>query len=630
MFKDSKFLFILCSLIVGIQLCVHGQIDTSLVLTEIEILVEPERSKNFGSKTQIICQKENLRSLGQDLGQVLNQSAGIYIKSYGANSLATSSIRGGSAGHTLILWNGIPLVNPSLGLVDFALIPAGQTDLISLHKGGNSALWGSGAIGGVINLQTNTKILKSKSSIAAQIGSFGQAILDGHAEYKKGIFSASTNISFQKANNNFKFRAADNLPIQELENAGFVNNNISQNLFFELGKKSKLAIHYWWQGSNKEIPATLTQVENLSNQSDTANRFLIDWKLINNKSKVQAKLGVLKENQIYEDPVIQLRSENAFTSLISELNFTKSIKEDHLVLLGSTFTATDATTNGYQDGVQENKIGLWSSYRYNANDISLQLSARTENIDGLWIPVTPSIGVDYKVSRQLILAGKISRNYRLPTLNDRFWIPGGNQNLLPENGWSQELSIHTNFDFWDLSNISVTAFNRRIKNWILWSPMEGQALWNAQNLGEVWSRGIEIESRQSIKINKLVLGLESYYNLVRSTNEIAISLPKIAKGEQLIYTPIHQLTNTLSFQKDNFLVAINHIYRSKNKGINEDLNAYHLFNVNIEYKELSLWNQKVDFRLSINNPFGTQYFIVERRPMPLSNFNLGLRININK
>jgi len=624
--RRNIFIILFQILFVATNLC--AQVDTNLVLKEIYLIGEAERNQNYGGKKQTVYKEENLNQQQQDLGQILIRSAGIYIKSYGANSLATSSIRGGSAGHTLLLWNGIPLVNPSLGLVDFSLIPAGHSDQISLHKGGNSALWGSGAIGGVINMQNNKVIEKNRASANVMFGSFGQATYNGKLEYKRGQVSGSTNISFRMANNDFEFKAAANRPVERLTNAAFTSTNITQNLRFKIGNKQDLTVHYWWQESYKEIPATITQTQNLSNQEDTANRILLNWRRLTPNSKLQAKFALLDEHQFYQDPSIDLTSTNQFVSLVSELSYTKWINNNHQIIGGSTYTSTDASTNGYPVGLKENKLGLWASYRIQYEKLHFQASMRAENVDGNWIPLTPNLGADYLISERIIIGAKLSRNYRIATLNDRFWSPGGNENLLPENGWSQELNLITKPKLFDESQINIGIYNRRINNWILWSPAENQNFWKAQNLAEVWSRGFEIESKQVVKYKNMNFGLESFYNFVKSTNEVAITLPKIAKGEQLVYTPKHQLTNTLFFERNSILLALNHIYRSENKGINEDLAAYNLLNLNFEYKNLSLFKCKLDFNFGINNLFGKQYYVVERRPMPLRNFTIGIKLKI--
>ena len=78
----------------------------------------------------------------------------IFIKSYGLGSLATTSFRGGSASHTAILWNGFNLGSPMNGQLDLSLVPVSLANNVSIQYGGAGALWGSGAVGGAILLNS--------------------------------------------------------------------------------------------------------------------------------------------------------------------------------------------------------------------------------------------------------------------------------------------------------------------------------------------------------------------------------------------------------------------------------------------------------------------------------------------
>ena len=90
-------------LLVGPLLLV-GQSDT-IFIPEIKVVAPSIREEAIGGQTNQWSAKSELISLS-NTAELLDQN-GIHIKSYGANSLATSSIRGGSAGHTLVLLNGL-------------------------------------------------------------------------------------------------------------------------------------------------------------------------------------------------------------------------------------------------------------------------------------------------------------------------------------------------------------------------------------------------------------------------------------------------------------------------------------------------------------------------------------------
>ena len=84
------------------------------------------------------------------MAEVLQENTPIYIRNYGSGGLATASFRGSNAYHTPVIWNGINIQNPMNGQIDFSAIPVFLSDEISLQYGGNGGVWGSGAMAGLL------------------------------------------------------------------------------------------------------------------------------------------------------------------------------------------------------------------------------------------------------------------------------------------------------------------------------------------------------------------------------------------------------------------------------------------------------------------------------------------------
>ena len=604
-----------------------AQVDTSLVIQEVSINATSIRNENLGGKNDLIYKGEaNSQS---DLTNLLLNQGGIYIKSYGSNSLGTSSIRGGSAGHSLILWNGVPLQSPTLGLLDLSLISINVMDMVSVQKGGNSALWGSGAIGGVINLE-NSSTADNFLQGQLNFGSFGQFSSNIALGYGKEGYYGKTKVSHTQAKNNFKYASANGSPLIEQMNAAFTTTNINQDLYFTINNKQSVELHYWWQNSTKEIPPTLTQTFSDAYQEDQANRLILSWNRISNQHKSSLKFAVLDEEQQFVDPIINLISNNNFTQWFGEAGHSIYLGGQHQLMIGTTIIETSAKANGYVDKISETKVGFWISQQLDFGKFMIQASLREEMVEGILIPIIPSAGIVFQMTENLGLRTKVSRNYRLPTLNDKYWRPGGNLDLIPESGWSQELGLSFQKSDDDHKvHFDLTGFNRNIDNWILWSPAENFNFWRAQNLTEVWSRGIETSVSYKYSFKNIWLDLQSNYNYIRSTNQVAISLPKLDKGQQLIYTPVHQIGSQITFGMQHFSLSYQHQFTGKNLGINEAIPAYHLGNLLASYK---IENKQFPIKLFLNiqNVWNAQYVVIERRPMPGTNFQLGIKFKINK
>ncbi len=608
-----------------------GQADTLVTIPTIQVSADKIRKHHIGSQTSIWNQEaEPISRLG-NIANLLHAESGVFIKSYGLNSLGTSSIRGGSAGHTLTLWNGLPLQSPMLGLLDLSLLPLQGAEQISLQRGGNTALWGSGAIGGILSLD-NRPNYTSKTSIRLEslIGSFGEFSQKVHLGFGGKKIQSKTKYFFHKAENDFPYSIAAGFPKQKQSNAAFVQHNFLQDFYWTLKNNQRLAVHFWKQYSDREIPPLTTQNSSKAKQNDQANRLMLKWQKIGRQAIFESKIGLFNEDQTYTDEIIGLESQNIFTTLFAEVDGQWVFKKDQYLYGGLTHSFTRAEADAYPSIIKEHKTSIFASYRIDRNQWQLQTSLRQELIDKNFVPIIPALGFNYQVNNFLSFNTKISRNYRLPTLNDRYWNPGGNRDLLPEEGWSQEATIltHTNLKTANLG-FSITGFNRNIDNWILWSRKDGQAFWSANNITKVWSRGLEHRLTYQVKKRNILFDLNLGYDYILSTNQIALERPNIPKGAQLFYTPKHKAFSKLKFGWSKFQAIYTHQINGATLGINENVAASHVGNLRLNYQ---MNHQQINgtIFININNIWGADYFIIERRPMPGTHFQTGINLTFNK
>lgn len=608
-----------------------GQTDSLYTLSEVEITSLKIREQALGSESQEWSKAAIERLSPANLSDLLNEQTGTYIKSYGLGSLATSSIRGGSAGHTLVLWNGLPIQSPMLGQLDLALLPIEAYESIKFQKGGNSALWGSGAIGGVISLNNQVDFTQRLSinaqSVWGDLGRFNQHLKISLGNSK---IQSSTKIFYQKADNDFFYTPAPGLQKKQQKNANLLVKNILQDVYWKINEKNRVSLHFWKQDSERELPPTNVQNSSEARQEDKSTRFILDWQNLGKKTVLQSKVGFFDEYLDYFDEQISLTSKSHFQTAFGETSIQRNLGEKHQLYLGATHTYTRAWSVAYQEVPSEHKSALFASWKWTLGNLILQSNLRQEAVNGKTIPVVPSIAFSYALFPSLQVKGKVSRNYRLATFNDRFWRPGGNENLLPESGWSEEIGLvySHKIDHFSFTS-SLTGFNRNIENWIMWSIQEGQRYWSANNITKVWSRGLEPRVSMGFKNYDFNISWAIGYDYIRSTNQFAIEFPKIPAGAQLIYTPVHQAFSTFTFGYRSLSFSYQHTYKGKTQGINDHLEAFQVANARIQYSfKADAFHSTLFFR--VNNVWNKSYLVVERRPMPGINYQFGININFNK
>jgi outer membrane cobalamin receptor len=107
----------------------------TMALEGVEVFA-PALDKYAQGQTVRAVSKENLEEFqGQDLGSLLQQRSGIFVRQHGPGMIASVTMRGTSAGHTAVFWNGLPINSPSLGQLDFSLVPVNGIDAATIHHG---------------------------------------------------------------------------------------------------------------------------------------------------------------------------------------------------------------------------------------------------------------------------------------------------------------------------------------------------------------------------------------------------------------------------------------------------------------------------------------------------------------
>ncbi len=597
-----------------------AQQDTAHLLPSVTVSALSLRTTMPGERTERFDSTQLSTAQHQSLADLLSSQSGVYIKSYGLGSLATSSIRGGSASQTAILWNGLPIQSPMNGLSDLSLLPAIIADEVTMHYGSSGAQWGSGAVGGVLSIQNKMAQKGMGLRYNASTGSFGLQSHQAKMQWSNGRLSVVSKLFTSKAANDFSYISNPDLPAKKQTNAAFEQRGFLQEFYWVPSAKSQISVHVWRQFNHREIPPTTTQNKSLAQQTDHALRILLQAHRIYKKHVLQAKSAVFGETIDYQDEQIGVRALSGFKTYLLELEDKWQFHRGWQAQFGAQQTWYQASADGYNDTLQEVRSAVFGNLRYERNQFKIQLTARQEWQDGRAVPFMPGLGASYSIFKDLEVHAKLSRHYRLPTLNDRYWRPGGNLGLLPESGWGIEGGFRG-------LGYSLTAFHRLIDNWILWSVAEGQVYWSANNITAVRSRGVEQRFTYGKSWKSKHLRVITGYDWVRSTNEIALTRPKLAAGEQLIYTPVHRAFMSMDMGWKTTALLWTAQYTSSTKGINEGLPAILIHNARMSYGfQQRRWGGHCFFQ--VDNIFDVSYRVIERRPMPGRGYRLGAGLRI--
>jgi len=549
---------------------------------------------------------------------------------------ATPAFRGTGAGHTQIAWNGININNPMLGQSDLSLFPVGMTDNIQVFFGGSSMSQGSGGIGGVINLETKPNWKNGTSAtISNEMGSFGQ--YSGLFSLRSGneSFQTCTRAFYYSADNDFQYLNIwkSTLPVWETRvNNQLKNRGLMQELYYRW-QNSVLSARIWYQSADRNLPSSvlIPQQGTPEKQSDESLRAMFGYNLDKAASAFYITGAWLMNRLYYENTLASIDSRNMSNSLSFKAGAEKSILTGSKLKLDISEELNKVNSNNYGGRIIRQTNSLSTSLESNISD-RLETNILLREIldaDKFLIPDF-SAGVQFRLikAKEDFLKANISRNSRVPSLNDLYWSPGGNPLLKNEYAYIYELTYELSRNLSPSINIkySVSAFRNTVKDMVQWRP-GAYLYWTAENILNVRSMGIETLFTAKYRLDNLVSVLEASYSYTRAYDDGSDSekyqlmyVPEnIANASwQLIYKTLYTSWK-LNFTGNRFITEDN----------TKSLPAYLLNGISIGYK-IKIKDSLADLNLNIDNLFNVYYQSIAYFPLPGRTYSLKLLININK
>ena len=567
-------------------------------------------------------QKDIKSTAAVDVSELLQRSSGVYVKSYGAGGLATVSLRGVGAGRSSTVWNGMPLIGSTLGLLDYSLLNANLFESVQLSLGGNP-VDGSGAIGGGVYLNNTNTLKENEYSIGLKtvLGSFNRFHQGLNYSVKSGKWWASTRASWETSENNFTYSIREDLP--EIINTNAARNQLSilQSIGYRVNQKNNVAIHLWAQDNLREIPPTTVQTRSAASVGDRTIRLQGIWSHESNERLHWTTIAATSYNQnTYEDPINAVYGDNIFKQMYikSEARFNTS---KGIWLAGFSNRLTQAETENYNEATRQNQLAFFVNYFRTIQDWNVNISLREDLIDDSLSPITGQVSLSREFKERYRLSVKMNKHFRAPALNDLYWAPGGDANLIPENGWGQELTLqYIESKKW---RVGVTAYNNTIQNWIQWGLMDGSNFFSALNLPKVWSRGLEGFLNTVLGNERNTFRIQLSYNYNPSTYQFSLLNPSIEKSEQVYYTPLHQAVANLTWENPRYSITYMHRYQSGVTTVLEPLEGFHLGILRAQCTY-----ENANFFVEINNLWNTNYRVIERRAMPGRFFSVGINFEL--
>ncbi len=644
-----------------------------------EVSIYAERPiKEIGvqrTKMDSIVLKENI---ALSVADILTFNSSIFVKNYGRATLSTVSFRGTSASHTQVSWNGMKINSPMLGMTDFSMIPSYFIDDAVLLHGTSSVNETGGGLGG--SIQLSTKPAKEDGfglQYIQGVGSFKTFDEFLRLTYGNEHWQTSTRVVYSSSPNDFKYRNHDKkeniydedmniigqyYPIERNRSGAFKDFHFLQEAYYDTKKGDRFGFNAWYINSNREL-AMLTvdygdETEFENRQRENTFRSVMSWDHIKENWKMGAKAGYIhtKMNYDYKRDLGNGIMAHMIQSRSYINTFYGQMEGEYYIGDKWLFTANVAAHQHFVESrdksiIQQDGNQATVGYRKARIEMTNSISAKWRPIERLgmsvvireemygneWTPIIPAFFIDGVISKKgdVVAKASVSRNYRFPTLNDLYFMPGGNPDLKKESGWTYDAGLSFALGREGVYSLSASAnwFESFINDWIIWLPTT-KGFFSPDNIKDVHAYGIETKGDLEVILSKdWKLSLNGTLSWTPSINEGEPRSPADKSvGKQLPYVPEYSSTVTgrLSWKSWSFLYkwcyySERFTMSSNDITLTGKLPEYFMSNIALEKTISCKW---ADFSIkgAVNNLFNEEYLSVLSRPMPGINFEIFLGI----
>ncbi len=616
--------------------------DKAILIGEVLVRAESDQRDYLGFKSTHLDSALLAQYNHQTIADLLSGNSVIHIKSYGSGGLATPSFRGTGPSHTRVSWNDVNLNSPMLGQFDLSLIPAGFIDGVNIYYGAGSMGINSGGFGGVIDLETSAASSDNNGiTINPGFGSYGRFTGLIKAGTGNERFRSVTKAFLSDAKNNYTYinNVSEDSPKRERRE----NNEVSSAGFIQelylINPDNSFSARLWYQSASRNLPVPIiSPTQNPpEKQDDESLRAMVSFTSNKNIADIGITAAFIADRLLYNNELASIRSVNNSRTFTLKGSYKRRINDFLSMEVAFNDELSHVSTSNYNGNKSRNLAAFdLLAESMPLSWLSARLLVRELIHDDILLTPDFSLSTEFRPFPQkyYFFKASVSKNSKVPTLNDMYWSPGGNPDLRNETGYSTELtwemtSKHNNGPF-KVKN-DITFFRNDISNLIQWRPGEF-SFWEAVNLGSAITTGLETGADISYSFSKADLGLiANYVHTIARSRELNTE-NNTSDGVQLIYVPENQLNLLLRLNWLNFFASFRTDYTGK-RYITADNSSYlpHFAVSGINAgTRFTRTHHSIDVSLSVNNLFDAAYQNIAYYPMPGRNIYLSVAYQFKK
>ena len=576
----------------------------------------PVQLSKLPASVSVLTEQDIQASGAVQITELIRGLPGVSIAQSGSpGSLTEIRVRGSESNHLLVLIDGVVANDVGQGsLIDLAHLTSANVVRIELLRGPQSALWGSGAVGGVLSITTKAAgELTSTVDVSAGIGTQGTYQGNINAATQQGDLTIRTYANYLTTD-------GDNISRVGNEDDGYDNLTAGLNLSYAANEANTLSLkvrntHYEndYDATDYVTTGLPTDADNVTDGNQLSTK--LAWRYAPTSSAWASTLSFDYRKDKNDNTTSGVDAGGTTGERIT-LNWSNIYAMDNWQLaaggeyLQRLFEQRGPVVWGDPNQKQhDTTASVFAEASGNLSDsVFANLSARFDDNSEFDDAFSYRAGLTWQVNATYALYSSFGKSIKAPTFTERFgYFPSsfiGNPDLMPEESEEWELGIKAN---WQSISAQISAYSADLEeeiNGSVYVPEQG--LFTADNVdGESTRDGVDVEINWRTSLARITA---TYSYLDAEQNNSGITSTELRRAR-------HQgsLSAYSDLGTDNFSVYAKVAYVGThydtfypaNSYVSETLalDAYTLASVNLGYQLSDSWQVS----LKVNNLFDEDY-----------------------
>lgn len=483
----------------------------------------PQKQAQSGKTLTILGDSLLRANSGKALGDLLNQQVGLQVvgSQQPLGSVQSAFLRGAGTGYTLILLDGVPVYDPSSieGAFDLNFIPLDGLARIEILKGGQSTLYGSDAVAGVINLISKPASPK-RVTLSGLLSGGSYGTFRGNVGLNGSLGKTSYQFQYSKTTSRGFSSAFDPTEKAAFENDGFQHDVFRLGLSRSLGEKLTLRLSGLYSRYHTDLDAGAFRDDRDYTTRNTSRQASAGLEYALKRGKFFLTYHVNDSERRYLDDSTSVPtgafarfSEARYAALshVAEAYTNLNLSERVTLVAGLDFRAqnTDQTYRSVSDfGPFETpplrrdlaQVRQFSAYAsalgQTPGGFGLEVGGRINRHSVYGGNATYTLNPFYRFGQRLKVFGTVSSSFKAPSLY-YLYSPYGNLELKPETATNFEGGIQV-FGKNTRHFIRAVYFNRRLRDVVFFQSLTAAPFGKYVNLNRQDDQGLELDGAYAV------------------------------------------------------------------------------------------------------------------------------------